>query len=46
MKLKIGKRGYMFEERDLDVLGLSETKIKGEGDIRFGEIRGLKIGLK
>ena len=41
MKKEIGR---MFEERKLNVLGLRETKMIGEGESSFREIRELKSG--
>ena len=36
--------GSMFEEYKLDILGLSETKLRGEGALSFGGVRGFKSG--
>ena len=41
----MGKRDEienMFDECKLDILGLSEAKLKGEGELRFGSLRGFK----
>ena len=43
-----GKReviGRMFTERKLDVLALSETKMKGKGECEFGSVRGRLSGV-
>ena len=32
----------MSEECKLDILGLSETKLRGEGELNFGGVRGFK----
>ena len=38
--------GDMMCERKLDVLALSETKLKGKGEISFGEVKGRKSGVR
>ncbi|XP_071512677.1 uncharacterized protein [Panulirus ornatus] len=43
--VKKGKIGSMFEERNLDVLALSETKLKGKGEEWFGNVWGVKSGV-
>ncbi|XP_071547063.1 craniofacial development protein 2-like [Panulirus ornatus] len=35
----------MFEERNMDVLALSETKLKGKGEEWFGNVLGVKSGV-
>ena len=35
---KKGETGKMFLRRRFDVCALSETKIKGKGDLMFGEV--------
>ena len=35
----------MFEECKLDILGLNETKLRGEGELSFGGVRGFKSGV-
>ena len=45
---EVGKReeiGIMFEERGLDILALSETKLKGSGEVEFGKYRGMFSGV-
>ena len=37
--------GSMFERRRMDVLALSETKLKGKGEVMFGGVRGRKSGV-
>ena len=37
---KKGEIGKMFLRRRFDVCALSETKLKGEGDVMFGEVVG------
>ena len=37
--------GRMFVERGLDVLVLSETKLKGKGEVSFGEVVGRVSGV-
>ena len=34
--------GCMFEECQLDILGLSQTKMRGEGEMSFRGVRGVK----
>ena len=36
----------MFGRRGLDVLALCETKIKGKGEVAFGEVTGRVSGVK
>ncbi|XP_071529497.1 craniofacial development protein 2-like [Panulirus ornatus] len=43
--VKKGEIGSMFEERNLDVLALSETKLKGKGEEWFGNVWGVKSGV-
>ncbi|XP_071512709.1 craniofacial development protein 2-like [Panulirus ornatus] len=43
--VKKGEIGSMFEERNLDVLALSETKLKGKGEEWFGNVLGVKSGV-
>ena len=38
--------GCMFRERKLDVLALSETKMKGKGEVTFGEMTGRVSGVE
>ena len=43
-----GKRreiGCMFERRMLDILALSETKMKGVGECMFGDVPGMLSGI-
>ena len=35
---KMEEIGRMFESRNMDVLALSETKLKGKGEIMFGGV--------
>ena len=37
--------GRLFEERELDVLVLSETKLKGKGEWSFGNVVGRVSGV-
>ena len=37
--------GRLFESRGMDVLALSETKMKGRGEVMFGNVSGRKSGL-
>ena len=37
--------GRMFERRRMDVLALSETKLRGKGEIEFGSVSGRKSGV-
>ena len=37
--------GRMFVRRKLDVLALSETKMKGKGEIEFGSVSGRRSGV-
>ena len=37
--------GNMFEECKLDILGLSETNFREEGEFNFGGVRGFKTGV-
>ena len=44
----VGKRceiGELFERRKLDVLALSETKMKGQGESMFGNVKGRISGI-
>ena len=44
-----GKReevGVLFEERGFDLLALSETKLKGDGEMMFGKYKGVISGVK
>ena len=38
--------GCMFRKRKMDVLALSETKIKGKGEVAFGEVTGRVSGVE
>ena len=42
---KMEEVGSMFEKRGLDVLALSETKLKGKGEVAFGNVNGRKSGV-
>ena len=35
----------LFESRGMDVLALSETKMKGRGEVAFGNVIGRKSGI-
>jgi hypothetical protein len=35
----------MITERRLDICGLSETKLKGNGEFMMGSIKGVKVGV-
>ena len=35
----------MFEECRLDILGFRETKLREEGNVSFGNVRGDKSGV-
>src|SRR5215469_9411442 len=37
--------GVMFKDEGLDILALSETKLKGKGWVQFGGSRGLMTGV-
>src|ERR1700755_3177614 len=37
--------GVVMEERKLDILALTETKLKGEGDLAFGKYKGMYAGV-
>ena len=37
--------GIIFEECKLDILGLSETKLRGEGELSFVDVSGFKSGV-
>ena len=37
--------GRMFERRRMDVLALSETKLRGKGETEFGSVSGRKSGV-
>ena len=37
--------GSMFERRKIDVLALSETKVKGKGECMFGRVTGRMSGV-
>ena len=37
--------GDMFKRRSMDVLALSETKMKGKGEMAFGEVTGRVSGV-
>ena len=37
--------GSMFDECKLDILGLSESKLRGEGELSFGGVRCFKSGV-
>src|SRR5256885_9485217 len=36
----------VFKERKLDIVCLSETKLKGKGEVWFGNIKGVKSGVR
>ena len=38
--------GCMFGRRGMDVLGLCETKMKGKGEVAFGEVTGRVSGVE
>ena len=38
--------GCMFGRRGMDVLALCETKMKGKGEVAFGEVTGSVWGRK
>ena len=42
---KMEEIGRLFESRNLDVLALSETKLKGKGEVMFGGVKGRKSGV-
>ena len=44
-EIKKGEVGLIFRERNLDVLALTETKLKGEGNIDFGGFNGSFSGV-
>ena len=47
--VRMGKRpeiGEMFVRRKLDVMALSEGKLKGEGECEVGVICGRKLGVE
>ena len=44
-EVKQGMIGKMFEERRLDVLALSETKLRGKGEVTFGKVLGRRSGI-
>ena len=37
--------GEMFKSRSLDLLAVSETKLKGEGEVMFGGYKGVISGV-
>ena len=37
--------GRMFVKRKLDVLALSETKMRGKGEVEFGSVYGRRSGI-
>ena len=43
---KRGEIGSMFVRRTMDVLALSETKIKGKGEVSFGSVIGRVSGVE
>src|SRR5678816_2370624 len=43
--LKREEVGLMFEEKRLDVLGITETKLKGKREMNFGEYKGMISGV-
>ena len=43
---KMEEIGRMFNDRKLDVLALSETKLKGKGEVMFGEVNGRMSGVR
>ena len=42
MESKRSEIGCMFGRRGMDVLALCETKMKGKGEVAFGEVWGRK----
>ena len=38
--------GCMFSKRRMDVLALCETKMKGKGEVAFGEVTGRVSGVE
>ena len=44
-KKKREEIGNMFRKRKLDVLALSETKLKGKGEVDFGGVGGRGSGV-
>ena len=44
-EVKKGKIGKMCLRRRLDVCALSETMLKGKGEVRFGEMVGRVSGV-
>ena len=44
-ELKKGEIGKMFLRRRFDVCALSETKLKGKGEVMFGEVVGSVSGV-
>ena len=44
----VGKReevGTMCRERNIDILALTETKLKGRGEKKFGDFTGMYSGV-
>src|ERR1700755_1264346 len=37
--------GVVMDQRRLDILALTETKLKGEGDLAFGKYKGMYAGV-
>ena len=37
--------GRLFERRELDVLAMSETKLRGRGEVMFGSVTGRMSGV-
>ena len=44
-EVKKGKIGKMFLRQSFDVCCLSETKLKGKGEVMFGEVVGRVSGM-
>ena len=38
--------GRLFERREMDVLAMSETKLRGRGEVMFGSVTGRMSGVK
>ena len=45
-EVKKGEIGKMFLRRSFDVCALSETKLKGKGEVIFGEVVGRVSGVE
>ena len=46
MRWKRDSTGCMLEEYRLDILSLSEKKLRGEDEMSFGGVRGVKSGAE